>query len=837
MQRGWMVAALLPVLGCSSGPTDGALLAVVKFEVGSTAKCVVVQVRGGGTKLSTLPLARKNKPELRVGIKRSVELQGNIELQAIGFSTDTCVDGSQSELSAVKTGNLDGLGVTTIELVLDGTGQGDGGQTGDGGMGDGGTDVDADNDGYLKSVDCDDLNAAINPGKVESCSNLIDDNCDLAIDCADSACTGATCNDSNACTQLDVCGSGVCVGMMMMACNTPGACEKLPGSCSTGQCSYAPSVGFACGDGGACRSDRSCGFGEVDCANGIDDDNDGGADCVDPACAAQDCDAGVLLCYGRATCQAAACAPLASTLKTCTPPPGGCISGGACEPDAGCVFMQLGAGAGCPGGSCRADGGCGPVEAAALCANQMDDDGDGLTDCQDPSCVGGACNDGNACTNNTLCVGTSCGGGTAVICPPAPVCNVVDQCLADGGCSFVAAPPGATCDGGACSAGVCVPIVPVPDAGVPDAGVPDAGVPVPDGGFAYTPSNFNPVILPSQIAGNIRFTNCAAVFDSMTGLWPNTCLQTVPLPVPVTQAGGELAWLLPMRGLIIDANAALRLQGGGRPVIIAVYGDADLNGPVSARSSGAGVGNNLGAGANWSGCATMNGTNGGFRVAFGAGGGGAAFATDGGNGIGGGATAGSAGGVGKADTLVPLHGGCHGGTGGGAIPTAAGAGGGAVQISASGRLRVNAFVTASGGGGLSGAPSTGGSGAGSGGAVFLEANQLELATGARLICNGGGGGEGGGGTGPGSNGDDGSPLTTVPAIGAPVPPEVDNINGGNGGNGAAGATPAQPGLFDMNSGGGGGGGLGHIRLRAVTSCTNGGAVLSGVVSRTANCPP
>ena len=42
--------------------------------------------------------------------------------------------------------------------------------------------VDADNDGYTADVDCDDLEASINPGTIEICGNWIDDNCDGQVD-------------------------------------------------------------------------------------------------------------------------------------------------------------------------------------------------------------------------------------------------------------------------------------------------------------------------------------------------------------------------------------------------------------------------------------------------------------------------------------------------------------------------------------------------------------------------------------------------------------------------------------------------------------------------------
>lgn len=80
---------------------------------------------------------------------------------------------------------------------------------------------DLDNDGYcasescnditLKPNDCDDNNPQINPGIHENCENLIDDNCNLAIDIQESSCVGSPKNDDDGdgyCESKEFCNDG-----------------------------------------------------------------------------------------------------------------------------------------------------------------------------------------------------------------------------------------------------------------------------------------------------------------------------------------------------------------------------------------------------------------------------------------------------------------------------------------------------------------------------------------------------------------------------------------------------------------------------------------------------
>lgn len=115
--------------------------------------------------------------------------------------------------------------------------------------------IDADGDGYGTGAgclgpDCNDGNNAIHPGATEVCTDGVDNDCDVATDCADSNCTG-----NPACT---VCGNAICEAGEITCncsadCGAPAASE-VPGST---------------------------------CLDTIDNDCDGLTDCLDPDCAAE----------------------------------------------------------------------------------------------------------------------------------------------------------------------------------------------------------------------------------------------------------------------------------------------------------------------------------------------------------------------------------------------------------------------------------------------------------------------------------------------------------------------------------------------------------------------
>ncbi len=82
--------------------------------------------------------------------------------------------------------------------------------------------IDADQDGYCSDVDCDDADAAVNPGATEVCNDGIDNDCDGAVDegcpvvCIDADqdgyCSNRDCNDNDAGIHpgaVEVCGDGI----------------------------------------------------------------------------------------------------------------------------------------------------------------------------------------------------------------------------------------------------------------------------------------------------------------------------------------------------------------------------------------------------------------------------------------------------------------------------------------------------------------------------------------------------------------------------------------------------------------------------------------------------
>lgn len=125
----------------------------------------------------------------------------------------------------------------------------------------------------------------------------------------------------------------------------------------------------------------------------------------------------------------------------------------------------------CDGLVCAGGGTCMSLGCRALtevsCSDGVDNDNDGLLDCADPDCaIGVTCSDFNACTTGDRCVadgGCEKTGDTACTTPPNAVCYALTgTCLPDAGATCAYTPLTASCNDGlactdtdTCAGGTC----------------------------------------------------------------------------------------------------------------------------------------------------------------------------------------------------------------------------------------------------------------------------------------------------------------------------------------------------------------------------------------------
>jgi hypothetical protein len=203
------------------------------------------------------------------------------------------------------------------------------------------------------------------------------------------------------------------------ACATCVAPER---ACETAQVETLPrGAGLSACPAPSCVRTVEPGEPESACDDGIDDDCDNTVDCDDADCAGR-------VCGPRGeTCSDGAC-----DCPTAEDTPALCSDGVSndCDDDVDCrdadcagVVCDAGTGMVCNAGTglCMACPGLGD-EQGALCGNGVDDDCDGLVDCDDPQCC-----------PRTVCAGRTCGGSELKRCC-MDACVSIDRSPHCGGC-------------------------------------------------------------------------------------------------------------------------------------------------------------------------------------------------------------------------------------------------------------------------------------------------------------------------------------------------------------------------------------------------------------------
>jgi hypothetical protein len=325
-----------------------------------------------------------------------------------------------------------------------------------GGVGGGGA------DGFCKNGECVGCAEDANCDDGSACTS---DVCMTATSsCAHTPVSGA-CDDGDACTRVDACANGFCVGGDPIVCDTaPGQCFEAAGTCdpADGTCVYAAKeAGATCSDDNACTTMDGCVDG--DCIGGPPLDCDDQNECTDDGCdAASGCTHtnNTLGCEDGDACTVSdVCAGGGCTAGTALNCDDGnpCTTDG-CDPATGCTHANVGDGTTCMfaggmAGMCS-QGSCVGCTLAAHC-----DDGNPCTDdtCNGGTCAHGAntaaCNDGDACTHTDRCSGGTC-GGTAISCVSSTC--VTRTCNGTATCSETIH-NGRSCtdDGNACTDDIC----------------------------------------------------------------------------------------------------------------------------------------------------------------------------------------------------------------------------------------------------------------------------------------------------------------------------------------------------------------------------------------------
>lgn len=239
---------------------------------------------------------------------------------------------------------------------------------------------------------------------------------------------GASCNDGDACTRVDACQAGTCVGSSPVVCTAADAC-RLAGTCnpSTGVCSQpAKPNGAACDDQNACTRLDTC--------------QSGSCRGADP-----------IVCTPSGPCTSASCQPTTGACVEAPKPDGtACADASACTTGDQCIGGACASGAplvcndamSCTADTCNDATGCSfsPAATCEACDAAQCDDCSARCETANSDCQIGCWAGFSACLAG--CTSTYC----------APFCQVdLGQCL--GSCPTTTSCQSACETGNGCGAG------------------------------------------------------------------------------------------------------------------------------------------------------------------------------------------------------------------------------------------------------------------------------------------------------------------------------------------------------------------------------------------------
>ena len=257
---------------------------------------------------------------------------------------------------------------------------------------------------------------ACTPGAAKDCNDgngCTADSCDLVTAACKNTATTAICDDGNACTSGDKCGSGSCGGSAL-SCDDKDPCTNDACDAKTG-CSNSANT-LPCDDGSACT--------ELDvCAGGS---------CAGPQ---------VKNCNDNNPCTTDSCNPASGCVNTANTV--SCDDGNACTSGDKCASkVCAGTSVTCDDGKLCTSDSCGSTTGCVFANNNL------------------PCTDGDACTTGDACSGGVCNGPSLTVCNDGSACTN-DSCNKTTGCVFTnntaACDDGNGCTtGDVCGSGTCV---------------------------------------------------------------------------------------------------------------------------------------------------------------------------------------------------------------------------------------------------------------------------------------------------------------------------------------------------------------------------------------------